>query len=192
MYQRFGREPVSALVALKRVKGKPRVLANFDKILEVFRKEMNDAQRIETTGLESVVEAAKFISAVRILFGVLGAAGVNILYMQPRTAYLEVHGDVGLLSNWNISWAIGVYHIVTRLIKMGHFENVNAQDRTLPLPMAKEMIMTAITLLSAAESAPLEEAGAPGGLAAQVRQVFRERQHLWEQNDFQEQPNIPR
>jgi len=136
-------------VALKRGVGETRRLENFEEIIAFLKVKTNDALWYEVTGVKSITEAIKFYATVKMLFAVLGAGSVNIVYMQPRTAYLEVQGDRVFLSNWNISRAIGILHVVTRLPQMGHYTETSPETRILNLTVVEKMIGAALAFFNA-------------------------------------------
>jgi hypothetical protein len=135
------------MVALVKGPGARQRLTNAPDVVALF-EDITERTWILTQGPTSILRSAEFFNTVLILFGIQGPANIAVVYMQPRTVFLDVHNSLANLVFWNATRILGMHHITAIIPEIGNRDIALGRTPTLNLSIAERMLRTALALLS--------------------------------------------
>lgn len=116
---------------------KSRHISNLKQILALAKKKYPSFHYIYDEPFYTTYrDNAKFVNKIIVLFAPHGAFCVNLIFLQPKTVFIEIQADISGFNFFKLSLYFDIYHIIGRIPDMKHFG-----WQSMPFPVDTAMII---------------------------------------------------
>jgi capsular polysaccharide biosynthesis protein len=138
----------SRYALMNRKKRQARRIVNFDQVRDELVRLWPSVKWEFVESEKTVLTGAKLFNAFLFFMGTTGAGMANTMFMQPESVVCEVQGRFADMAFVQISQIFRLHHVLCRLPYMPHWSN---KGGFLPIELARELVGTAVKVLSAAK-----------------------------------------